>query len=424
MLPHRLVVPTLPADLKYANRSQVIYSFLNHGTLSANDIAAEIGLSRQTVMKSVQFFLNSGLLVSEGKGASTSVGGKRPELFALSPHKYFLCLTLWPMELRVNLYTIGGKRVDQIALRTSLPDDAKDAIHNVGSLAQQLLAKNQIPPEDLCAVSLSTAGTVDYQNKRLKYSSQSPAWGTNIPIGEYLAPYFAPGTPIFLENAGKMTARPFLLEQELTGKRVLVIFACWGLSSCLIEKDHILSGKNSLIGEIGHMVIDPNDPERCGCGSNGCLERLVSIKRLQCLIDKKRDAYPTSPLLKLKREEITIPRILAAAEVSDPLGTELCRYLASTFAGALRNIALVFDPDLIVFQGDYADAGSCFDRELRSCLKNFQYFPSEGPFDIRYDQRPLEEMDAIGSYISLVQCYFNMPERYLDSSLVPETGTV
>lgn len=73
-----------------------------------------------------------------------------------------------------------------------------------------------------------------------------------------------------------MTARPFLLEKDLAGKRVLVIFACWGLSSCLIEKGRILGGKNSLIGEIGHMIIDPSDPETCGCGSHGCLERLVS----------------------------------------------------------------------------------------------------------------------------------------------------
>ena len=150
------------------------------------------------------------------------------------------------------------------------------------------------------------------------------------------------------------------------------------------------------------------------------LRRMEEAYNLNCQILAKLECCNPAGSAK---DRVAV-NMIAAAEAGDPLGTELCRYLASTFAGALRNIALVFDPDLIVFQGDYADAGSCFDRELRSCLKNFQYFPSEGPFDIRYDQRPLEEMDAIGSYISLVQCYFNMPERYLDSSLVPETGTV
>ncbi len=417
MFPQHQIIPSLPADLKFANRSQVIHCFLNRGVLSANDVAAEIGLSRQTVMKSVQFFLNTGLLVSVGKGTSTSIGGKRPELYALASDKFFLCLALWPTELRVTLFTIGGTLVDQIALHTPLPDSPRDAIDNAGRLAQQLLEKNRIPTKDLCAVSLSTAGIVDYKSKRLKYSSQSPLWGTNIPLVDYLAPYFAPGTLIFLENAGKMTARPFLLKPEMTGKRVLVIFACWGLSSCLIEKNHILSGKNSLIGEIGHMVIDPCDTERCGCGSNGCLERLVSPSRLRSMIQERRGTYPNSRLLTQPVENVTIPQILAAAEDGDGLGQEMCSYLASTFAAALRNITLVFDPDLVVFQGDYTDAGSRFDSELRNSLKNFRYFPAEGPFDIQYDQRPLEEMDALGSYILLVQYFFNMPELYQDENV-------
>ena len=88
--------PACPADLKYGNRIQVIETFLSGGVCSTNDISATIGLSRQTVMKSIQFFLRSGLLISVGKGDSTHVGGKRPELFALSPEKYFLCITLWP----------------------------------------------------------------------------------------------------------------------------------------------------------------------------------------------------------------------------------------------------------------------------------------------------------------------------------------
>ena len=302
--------PACPADLKYGNRIQVIETFLSGGVCSTNDISATIGLSRQTVMKSIQFFLRSGLLISVGKGDSTHVGGKRPELFALSPEKYFLCITLWPQELRLHLFTIGQQLKGQICLSRPLPPDPKAAMDHVGRLSVELLEQYQIPPENLCAVSVSTAGTVDYKTGRLKYSSQSPAWGTDVPLVSYLQPYFAPNTMIFLENAGKMTARPFLLEKDLAGKRVLVIFACWGLSSCLIEKGRILGGKNSLIGEIGHMIIDPSDPETCGCGSHGCLERLVSVDRVRSILQQQAAHFPGSSLLQSDPEQITIPRYL------------------------------------------------------------------------------------------------------------------
>lgn len=407
--------PACPADLKYGNRIQVIETFLRDGVCSANDISATIGLSRQTVMKSIQFFLRSGLLISAGKGDSTHVGGKRPELFALSPEKYFLCVTLWPQDLRLHLFTIGQQLKDQISLSSSLPPDPKSATSRIGQLSIQLLEKHGIPPENLCAVSISTAGTVDYKTGRLKYSSQSPAWGTDIPLVSYLRPYFAPNTMIFLENAGKMTARPFLLEKELTGKRVLVIFACWGLSSCLIEKGRILGGKNSLIGEIGHMIIDPSDPETCGCGSHGCLERLVSVDRVRRILQQQAAHFPGSSLLREDPGQVTIPQVFAASCEEDPLARHLVDYLARAFATALRNISLVFDPDLIVFQGDYAYADQYFDRRLREILQEFQYFPPDGPFEIHYDRRPLTEMDALGSYTALTRRYFATPALYQET---------
>lgn len=402
----------MPSDLKYSNRIQVINAFLSGGTLCASDVSERIGLSRQTVMKSIQFFVKSGLLVSEGKGSSTSMGGKRPELFALSREKYFLCIALWPQELRFHLYTIGKQLADSLCLTIPLPDSPKTAIDNAGQLARQLLEKNRVSLDNLCAVSLSTSGTMDYNTGRLKYSSQSPQWGVDLPLRDWLKPWFGSDTLIFLENAGKMTARPFLLEPELSEKRVMVIFSGWGLCSCMIEKNHILSGKNSLIGEIGHMIIDPNDREVCGCGSRGCLERLVSEGRMRRLVERKLADYPQSAL-GTRPQQVTIAEIFRCSQEGDPLARELVNYLARVFATALRNISLVFDPDQIVFQGDYAQADSFFDRRLREYLGEFQYAPD--PFEIRYDRRPLAEMDALGSYIALTERYFDAPDLYMES---------
>ena len=406
------VPASMPSDLKYSNRIQVINTFLSGGTLCASDVSERIGLSRQTVMKSIQFFVKSGLLVSEGKGSSTSMGGKRPELFALSREKYFLCIALWPKELRFHLYTIGKQLADSLCLTIPLPDSPKTAIDNAGQLARQLLEKNRVSPDNLCAVSLSTSGTMDYNTGRLKYSSQSPQWGVDLPLRDWLKPWFGSDTLIFLENAGKMTARPFLLEPELSEKRVMVIFSGWGLCSCMIEKNHILSGKNSLIGEIGHMIIDSNDREVCGCGSRGCLERLVSEGRMRKLVERKLADYPQSAL-GTRPQQVTIAEIFRCSQEGDPLARELVNYLARVFATALRNISLVFDPDQIVFQGDYAQADSFFDRRLREYLGEFQYAPD--PFEIRYDRRPLAEMDALGSYIALTERYFDAPDLYMES---------
>ena len=78
---HKPSTPALPADLKFGNRTQVMGVFKDGGEYTVNDISERVGLSRQTVMKAVQLFVQKGIIVSAGKGCSTSIGGKRPELF-------------------------------------------------------------------------------------------------------------------------------------------------------------------------------------------------------------------------------------------------------------------------------------------------------------------------------------------------------
>ena len=109
--------------------------------------------------------------------------------------------------------------------------------------------------------------------------------------------------------------------------------------------------------------------------------------------------------------------MFAASAAEDPLARRLVDYLARSFAAALRNICLVFDPDLIVFQGDYAYADPYFDQRLREILQEFQYFPPDGPFEIHYDQRALSEMDVLGSYTALTRRYFATPALYQEAEL-------
>ena len=68
---------------------------------------------------------------------------------------------------------------------------------------------------------------------------------------------------------------------------------------------------------------------------------------------------------------------------------------------ALRNITVVFDPELVIFQGDFAYADDHFNRRLIDYMNEFQYYSTSEPFAVRYDRRDLFEMDASGAFIAL-----------------------
>ena len=404
--------PAMLGDLKVANRRTVLSAFRRGAVAGVSEVSQQTGISRPTVVKCIRFFLDSGLLVSLGKGPSTAIGGKRPENYTLSGRRYFLCLALWPQEMRACLYTIGHTLLGSISLSGPLPDTADEISRKSATLAARLLREQCVQPRDVCAVSVSTSGTVDRETGTLLYSSHTPQWGTHVHLLDDLRGLFGLATPIYLENAGKMCARPFLLDSALRSQRVLVLFTTWGLSGCMLEHGHILSGQNSLIGEVGHMTLDPSDPEPCGCGSHGCFERLVSAARVRRMVQDAAASYPASALP--GRPDLTIPQLFEASAAGDPLAQDVSRKLAAVFAHALRNICLVFDPDCVILQGDYAAADDVFRQALEENLSGFRYFPSSMPFTLLSDTRTLSEMDAEGAFIALDHLYFCNLDLYRD----------
>lgn len=403
----------MPSDLKVRNRMLVLSVFQDGCAYTANDVASRTGISRQTVMKAIQFFVGKGLLRNTGKGLSTDIGGKRPDLYMLHCKALLVTVTMWPQSLHITLSNMGGKSLAALAVDKSIPQTPAKAFAALKQHLADLMAQSACTLEDVFGVTLSIAGTIDYQRGTLKYSSQMPCWGTDVPLGQYLGEIFCPETLLVIENAGKMTGRAALTDPGRKADRILVIFSTWGLSACLIDRGHILGGKNSLIGEIGHMVLDPHVAEPCGCGSHGCFEQLVSANWLQGQIRSKRAETPSSPLCQGDITALTPADIFAVSRKGDPLAQEISASLAATFALGLRNICLTFDPALVVFQGNYATADEVFCDTLQKNLAEFQYFPKEGAFDLQFDKRSLFDLDLIGSRAYLTQLFFKEPSLYL-----------
>lgn len=404
----------VPSALKHRNRQLVLGCFLDHREHTVADIVSRTGISKLTVMRAIQFFCSKKILVSSGKGESTELGGKKPEFFRFAYRKFLLTIMLWPETLGLTLFDMNLQEIRRSTFEWIIPSTPESAFSFVEKHAHRLLEQAGITAEDLYGVSLSTSGIVDYDMQTLKYSVHSPEWGSDIPVGSYLRKIFGETPFYFVENAGKCIARTILHEQADPMKRMLVLFSSWGLSGALIQNGQILNGRDSLIGEIGHITLDPTDPEPCCCGSHGCLERLVSVARLR----KQLMASPPpteSPLSKLAPEGINLRHLFFASQQNDSYARAYVTRLAEYFAVLLRNVAMVFNPEIVYFVGDYAIADEHFDRHIQKSMAGCHYLAFCPPLEIRYDNRPLPFLDAKGGAIALLDHFFSDPAIYADS---------
>ena len=389
----------LPSHLKGMNRQRILRVIQSGRVLTVADIHAETSISRPTIMRALQDYLKAGVLRSLGPGSTTSAGGKKPELFCFADERKILCINLWPETITLALSGLIGDVTGLSVTPYQMGGDLDEAFATVHQLAMDYLRQHRLTLQDLYGVVLSVPGTVDYTTKTLRYNSQAPAWGSNINLAQRLQALFGDQLTYFIDNAGKAAGRAVLMEHpEYADSRLMTIFTTWGVSACMIERGHILNGRDSLIGEIGHMVISDNGPDVCGCGKRGCLESQVGIRSVRLLLQQAGDHSDLSAL--------THRELFIRSAAGDPCAQQVVRHLAHCFANALHNLSLAYDQDTVVFQGDFAWADELFDRCLKEELRQFRYYPDGQLFAIAYDRRELFTLAAQGGAELIKKEYF------------------
>lgn len=392
----------LPSDLKRANRQKILNVLKTGRVMTAADIHEETGISRPTVMRALQHYCQKGVIQSMGLGSATSMGGKKPELFRFSDTRKILCVNFWPESISLALCGLISDVYATERFTHTIDDDISEAFRYLGQTTRGYLEKQGLSIGDLYGVALNMPGAIDYDSMTLRYNVKVPGWGVDVPLEALLKKTFGDSLTFFVDNAGKAAGRAVLLDHpEYAQRRLLTLFTTWGVSACMLERGHVLNGSDSLIGEIGHMLISDNGPRVCGCGKRGCLESLVSLSHVRSLLLKNRAIRPEDPF------DVTFAWLFQQSAAGNEKAREVVRYLAHCFAVALHNLSLTYNQDTVIFQGDFALADETFDRRLREELNEFHYYPRREPFAILYDQRDLTLLAARGGSESLRKMYFS-----------------
>lgn len=397
----------MPKDLKILNRAKILSVLRQSDNVTVNEVAELTGISRQTVIKSMESFLNSGIVVSMGKGSSTSAGGKKPEIFKLNQYyKYNVCVRFENNTIIVALMDLKSNIIKQLISAHSDNESLEIILEDFSELYYEILKECNISQDDIWGIGFCTGGICDMNTGIMRYNSLYPNWGQDIPIVKMIKKYVKEHIVVLVANDAKMTGiSEIFYDSGLENKKFVALHTLEGISAGLIDKGSLILGSHTLIGEIGHMTVDIFDTELCQCGNTGCFERLVSEKRLFSIINKNQTEYKNSMLYQYG-DKIILQNYFDCADKGDSLAIKTVEYLAKNFAVALKNICVISDPDLIIIQGKYSTAGTTFKTRLENELKRFKYFPSEFNNYICYSQGELYLKALIGLSMVLNNGFF------------------
>lgn len=359
-------------SLKGINRRLVMNYLHRSGAVSVNDISTACGLSKMTVHKIVDFYLQKGIIETAGKGESTEGGGKKPNLYSFNPNCcVFFAARLDDSELFSTLCNLKGDILVPKRTVAFEPNDISAAIDIIGDAFARQAAET--PGLDNClGAVIGCNGAVDVNEGVCLSAMKGGDWSERIPLRQRIQSRLPASMPVFLDNWLRYVAHGLIHTAETEARRRFFLVGTHGerVSGALVLDGNLQSGALGLSGEVGHMIVSPGGT-RCVCGGQGCLEAEVAPSRV---VEKARRLCGQSPgmgsLILANGAEPTFESIVDASNHGDPLARQLMDEAAGHFAVALNNIVQVCDPGLILLFGDYAVSGEFFLKRLRDRLRH------------------------------------------------------
>ena len=128
-----------------------------------------------------------------------------------------------------------------------------------------------------------------------------------------------------------------------------------GVGGGIIIDGNILTGASGGGGEIGHIHINDQETESCGCRKKGCLEQYASATGIVRLAKRRLEKDDTPSIL--REGAVSAKTVFDAVKAGDRIAIEIAEEFGTYLGKGLANVANVVNPEIFVIGGGVSKAG-------------------------------------------------------------------
>ena len=158
-------------------------------------------------------------------------------------------------------------------------------------------------------------------------------------------------------------------------KNMIMVTLGTGVGGGIISNGHMVVGGHGAGGEIGHICVNYDETEVCGCGNRGCLEQYASATGIVRLAKKRLAKNDDATVL--RNEEISAKTVFDAVKENDTVAIEIAKEFGKYLGFALANVAALTDPEVIVIGGGVSKAGRVLLDYITEAFKERVFFANE-----------------------------------------------
>ena len=282
--------------------------------------------------------------------------------------KYVFGVDVGGTTVKLGLFDADGKLLKKWEIPTRKEDCGKWILPDVADSIKALMAEDGILKEEVLGIGICTPGGVD--EKGTVYGAGNLGWGIfNIPqVMEELL-----DMPVKAANDANVAAYGEMLQGGGKGhKNVVMVTLGTGVGGGIIGSGKILTGATGTAGEIGHIHVEDNETEICGCGCMGCLEQYASATGIARLARRRMEASNQPSILR-DLEEVTARDVFDAVKAQDALAITIAQEFGAYLGKGLATVAAMANPEVILIGGGVSKAGEMLFDFIRPSFERYTF---------------------------------------------------
>lgn len=287
--------------------------------------------------------------------------------------KYVFGADIGGTTVKLGLFTADGKLLEKWEIPTVIAEEGKVVLRDVAAAINGCMERHGITREEVLGVGAGIPGPV--RSDGVVNRCVNLGWGV-FNVNDALAE--VTGFPVESANDANVAA---LGEYWMGGgegfKDMIFVTLGTGVGGAIIADGKIVAGANGAGGELGHMVIRPDEPEQCACGRHGCVQQYVSATGIVRVVKQWLDAHPEAETDMRGAEKLTAKIIFDCAAAGDEAAKAALKDVYDAFGFFLAASCTVTDPDAVVIGGGVSRAGQPLVDGAKEGFLKYAFYPNK-----------------------------------------------
>lgn len=288
--------------------------------------------------------------------------------------KKLLGIDLGGTTIKFGILTLEGEVQEKWAIETNTLENGRHIVSDIVESLKHRLSLYGLTKDDFLGIGMGSPGAVDRTSKTVT-GAFNLNWTDTQEVGSVIEKEV--GIPFFIDNDANVAA----LGERWVGAGannpdVVFVTLGTGVGGGVIADGNLIHGVAGAGGEIGHMIVDPENGFTCTCGNKGCLETVASATGVVRVARQLAEQYEGSSAIKAaidNGDTVTSKDIFIAAEDGDKFANSVVERVSRYLGLAAANISNILNPDSVVIGGGVSAAGEFLRSRVEKYFVTFAF---------------------------------------------------